>query len=105
MMRALGDDTRRAIVEELRDGPLGVQDLADRLPVTRSAVSQHLKVLHDAGLVEAEAQGTRRYYALAPQGFEVLRDYLNVVWAQALEGFAALAEHREQPDHDTEEPS
>lgn len=83
----LGDETRRAIVEELAHGPLSVGELARRLPVTRPAVSQHLGALKEAGLVADRAEGTRRIYRLDPSGLQLLRSYLDQMWASALEGF------------------
>ena len=83
----LGDRTRRAIVEELAAGPLAVRELADRLPVSRPAVSQHLKVLRDAGLVSERAEGTRRVYRLDEAGVLALRDQLDTFWSRALRGF------------------
>ena len=88
---ALADPTRRALVERLRAGPLAVGELADELPISRPAVSQHLKVLSDAGLLLVEPQGTRRLYRLAPQGLADLRAYLDGLWDDALSGFAARA--------------
>ena len=96
---ALGDETRRSIVDMLAQGPRGVRAIADDLPVSRSAVSQHLKVLKDAGLVHDTAQGTRRIYRLEPTGFEVLRDYLDVMWRRGLEAFAEAAEAQARSDH------
>ncbi|HEY3548629.1 MAG TPA: metalloregulator ArsR/SmtB family transcription factor [Propionicimonas sp.] len=87
---ALADGTRRAIVAYLADGPQPVGELASRLPVTRSAVSQHLKVLKDAGLVTERADGTRRYYRLNPVGLAALRDQLDTYWQRALAGYADL---------------
>ena len=84
---ALGDGTRRAIVEQLASGPLAVRELADRLPVSRPAVSQHLKVLRDAGLVVERAAGTRRIYRLDPAGMAVLREQLDTFWSRALAGY------------------
>jgi DNA-binding transcriptional ArsR family regulator len=89
---ALGDGTRRAIVLMLAAGPLSVGDLAARLPVTRPAVSQHLKVLKDAGLVSEEAAGTRRIYRLDAAGVTALREQLEDFWAQALGGFKNVVE-------------
>jgi DNA-binding transcriptional ArsR family regulator len=91
---ALSDPTRRAIVEALREAPLPVGALARRLPVSRPAVSQHLRVLSDAGLVVAEPSGTRRVYRLAPEGIEALRRWLDRLWDDAL--FAYAAEARQQ---------
>ena len=84
---ALGDPTRRAIFEQLRSGPRSVGELASSLPVSRPAVSQHLRVLSDAGLVAAERDGTRRLYRVAPQGVAELRDYVNAFWDEALAEF------------------
>ena len=89
---ALGDPTRRAIVERLAQGPMPVGELADGLPVSRPAVSQHLKVLRDAGLVTDRKAGTRRVYHLDPTGIAAMRSYLDGFWRQALASFAALAE-------------
>ncbi len=85
---ALADRTRRAIVEYLADGPLPVGEIADRLPVSRPAVSQHLKVLKDAGLVADRAEGTRRIYRLNPPGVAAMRDQLDTFWNRALAGYA-----------------
>jgi DNA-binding transcriptional ArsR family regulator len=84
---ALGDPTRRAIFEQLRGGPRSVGELAGRLPVSRPAVSQHLRVLRDAGLVTDRKEGTRRLYRVAPQGVAELRDYLNGFWNEVLAEF------------------
>jgi DNA-binding transcriptional ArsR family regulator len=86
-LEALGDATRQALIERLRKGPLPVGQLAEGLPVTRPAVSQHLKVLKQAGLVKDEAVGTRRYYQLDPQGFAALREYFDNFWGVALQAF------------------
>ncbi|MFT3912807.1 MAG: metalloregulator ArsR/SmtB family transcription factor [Anaeromyxobacteraceae bacterium] len=92
MLDALGDPTRRAVFERLAGGPLPVGALAAGLPVSRPAVSQHLRVLKDAGLVIDRAEGTRRLYQANPQGLEVLRAYLDRFWDRALQAFAAEAE-------------
>jgi DNA-binding transcriptional ArsR family regulator len=84
---ALADGTRRAIVARLAEGPMAVGDLAAELPVTRSAVSQHLKVLKDAGLVSERAAGTRRIYRLNPVAVAALRDQLDTFWRRALAGY------------------
>ena len=89
---AVADTTRRAILEKLAAGPLPVGELARTLPVSRPAVSQHLKVLKDAGLVLDHAAGTRRLYQLNPTGMEVLRQQLDHFWMQALTTFQQLAE-------------
>jgi DNA-binding transcriptional ArsR family regulator len=91
---ALGDPTRRTIFELLRDGPRSVGELARELPVSRPAVSQHLRVLKRAGLVSDEPNGTRRLYRIDPAGLEALRDYVDSFWTAALAGFAAEAERR-----------
>ncbi len=88
---ALGDRTRQAIVERLAEGPCSVGDLANELPVSRPAVSQHLRVLKDAGLVVDEAVGTRRLYRMNPDGVLAIRVYLDQVWGQALASFEAAA--------------
>jgi DNA-binding transcriptional ArsR family regulator len=89
---ALGDPTRRAIFELLTTRPSAVGELAERLPVSRPAVSQHLKVLKAAGLVVDEAVGTRRLYRVNPDGVAALRDYLDRMWGDALAAFAEAAE-------------
>src|SRR3954451_12673120 len=96
-MDALGDPTRRAIFERLPDGPQGGGEIADGLPVSRPAVSQHLKVLKQAGLVVDRAQGTRRLYQLNPQGIQDLRAYLDQFWNQALASFKEAVEKETQP--------
>jgi DNA-binding transcriptional ArsR family regulator len=89
---ALADSTRRAIVARLAEGPQPVGRLAAGLPMTRSAVSQHLKVLKDAGLVSERAAGTRRIYRLNPAAVAALRDQLDTYWQRALTGYADVAE-------------
>ncbi len=89
---ALGDGTRRAIILALAAGPMSVSDLAAQLPVTRPAVSQHLKVLKQAGLVSEEAVGTRRIYRLDAAGVAALRDQLDAFWDRALTGFRHVVE-------------
>ena len=91
---ALGDPTRRAIFERLADRPRAVGELASELPVSRPAVSQHLKVLKDARLVVDEQAGTRRIYHVDPEGLRVLRGYLDHFWDQALAGFKTAVEQR-----------
>jgi len=91
---ALGDPMRRRIVETLRDGPLPVGTLAERLPVGRPAVSKHLRVLEGAGLVEHRSIGTRNLYALAPGGLAALQQWLVQTWDTTLAAFAnRMAEH------------
>lgn len=91
-MDALTDRTRRAIVERLLNGPLAVGDLARDFPVSRPAISQHLKVLKRAHLVIDRPQGTRRYYELNPAGVEALRQYFERFWSDALAQFKQAAE-------------
>ncbi|MCU1452378.1 MAG: ArsR family transcriptional regulator [Acidimicrobiales bacterium] len=91
-LAALGDGTRRAIVELLAERPRAVGELASVLPVTRPAVSLHLKVLKDARLVRVTPIGTRRVYALDVDGLALLRTYIDRLWAGALDRFAAAAE-------------
>jgi DNA-binding transcriptional ArsR family regulator len=86
---ALGDPTRRAIFQKLADGPLAVNELAGMVPVSRPAVSQHLRVLKDAGLVSDSKSGTRRIYQLNPEGMRLLRLHFDQVWDQAMSGFRA----------------
>jgi DNA-binding transcriptional ArsR family regulator len=88
----LGDPTRRAIFELLARRPSTVGDLARQLPITRSAVSQHLRVLKDGGLVVSKAEGTRRIYRLDPDGMTALRAYLDRVWEGALTAFGKAAQ-------------
>ena len=92
---ALADGTRLAIVARLADGPRAVGKLAAGLPVSRSAVSQHLRILKDAGLVEDIAEGTRRIYRLNPVALAALRDQLDTYWHRALAGYAELTEARD----------
>ncbi len=90
MWNALGDGTRRAIVLRLSEEPMPVGELATLLPVSRSAVSQHLKVLKDAGLVTEQTAGTRRIYHLNESAIQALRDQLDTFWDRALGGFGNL---------------
>jgi DNA-binding transcriptional ArsR family regulator len=89
---ALGDSTRRTIFELLGDGPRSVGDLAGELPVSRPAVSQHLKVLKNAGLVSESRVGTRRVYRVEPEAVAELRTYFDKFWTQALAAFKTAAE-------------
>ena len=95
---ALGDPTRRAVFEVLATGPHPVGGIAAGLPVSRPAVSQHLRVLKEAGLVRDRRHGTRRMYSVDPAGLAVLRDYLERYWDSALEAFerAATEEGKER---------
>jgi DNA-binding transcriptional ArsR family regulator len=95
-LAALGDPTRRAIFEQLADRPRAVGELASELPVSRPAVSQHLKVLKDAGLVIDRPVGTRRIYALDLDGVGALRAYLDEFWTRSLVAFKAAAEHADE---------
>jgi DNA-binding transcriptional ArsR family regulator len=92
---ALGDPTRRLIFERLREGPATVTALAEGLPVSRPAVSQHLKVLKEAGLVREERDGTRRIYEIDPKGLGQLRRWLDQFWDTALDAFRAEVEKDE----------
>jgi DNA-binding transcriptional ArsR family regulator len=98
VLDALGDPTRRALCERLAAGPLPVGRLAEQLPVSRPAVSQHLKVLKQAGLVTDRAVGTRRLYALDPAGLAGLRSWLDRVWSDALTAFKTAAEQPVQEE-------
>ncbi|MCD2188123.1 ArsR/SmtB family transcription factor [Actinomycetospora soli] len=99
----MGDPSRRAIFELLARQPCSVQELANRLPISRPAVSQHLKLLHDGGLVTRTAQGTRRIYRLNPDGVAALRAWFDGVWSDALIAFAKTADaapYGPRPDPD-----
>lgn len=96
-LTALGDPTRRAIFERLGRGPCAVGELATELPVSRPAVSQHLKVLKEAGLVVDEAVGTRRIYRMNPAALSTLRDYFQQFWTYAMVAFKDAAEGEDQP--------
>jgi DNA-binding transcriptional ArsR family regulator len=98
---ALGDGTRLAIVARLAETPQSVGKLAAGLPVSRSAVSQHLKILKDARLVEDVAEGTRRIYRLNPVALAALRDQLDTYWQRALAGYAVVAEARDVADRES----
>ena len=89
---ALSDPTRRAVFERLTTKPSSVGALASDMPVSRPAVSQHLKVLASAGLVTVKAEGTRRIYAADPEALCALRDWLDTMWDQALQAFVEAAE-------------
>ena len=89
---ALYDPTRRAVLERLRDGPRPVGEIARGLPVTRPAVSQHLRVLKEAGLVADRSEGTRRIYYIDPKGLGAMRAWLDQFWDSALAAFAAEVE-------------
>ena len=87
MLTALGDPTRQAIFDRLSDGPLAVGELAAVLPVSRPAVSQHLRVLRDVGLVVDRPDGTRRLYQVDPAGLAILRAHLELFWERSLAAF------------------
>jgi DNA-binding transcriptional ArsR family regulator len=93
---ALADPTRRRVFEKLSSGPKSVGEIARGLPVSRPAVSQHLRVLKDAGLVADRAEGTRRVYAIDPQGLGALRKWLDQFWDVALQAFADEVERSEK---------
>jgi DNA-binding transcriptional ArsR family regulator len=91
-LRALGDTTRQAILERLLNGPLPVGKLAEDFPISRPAISQHLRVLQDAKLVLHRSLGTRRLYQLNPEGFDLLREYFERFWTHALAEFKKKVE-------------
>lgn len=95
---ALADPTRRLVFERLEQGPMAVGDLAHGLPVSRPAVSQHLKVLKDAGLVTDQAEGARRVYQIDPRGLGEMRAWLDRFWDVALEAFKAEVERDDVAD-------
>jgi DNA-binding transcriptional ArsR family regulator len=92
---ALADEHRRAILVMLRNGDRAVQELADELPISRPAVSRHLRLLKQAGLVTEEAIGTRHLYRLRDEGVEAIRHYLEAVWGEAATRFRIVAENVE----------
>ncbi|HET7762692.1 MAG TPA: metalloregulator ArsR/SmtB family transcription factor [Phycicoccus sp.] len=89
---ALGDPTRRAVLELLRGGERSVREITDDTEVSQPAVSQHLRVLRDAGLVAARPEGTRRLYSVRPDGLSALRAWVDGFWDDALSAFAAHVE-------------
>ena len=93
-LAALADPTRRAVFETVAARPRPVGEIADELPVTRPAVSQHLQVLERAGLVRGKAAGNRRVYRVDPRGLADLRSYVDSFWDQALEAYKQTAESR-----------
>ena len=99
---ALGDATRMAIFQKLSGGPMAVNELARMLPVSRPAVSQHLRVLKDAGLVTGTKAGTRRLYQLDPEGVARLRAHFDHMWTKAMSAFQAAAEQpvKQEPTGD-----
>ena len=96
-LAALADPTRRRVFEQLRSGPKAVGRIAKGMPVSRPAVSQHLKVLKEAGLVREERDGARRIYAIDPKGLGVLRRWLDQFWDDALDAFQAAVESLPPP--------
>jgi DNA-binding transcriptional ArsR family regulator len=98
---ALGDATRMAIFQKLANGPMAVHELAGKLPVSRPAVSQHLRVLKEAGLVSDTKAGTRRVYQLNPEGIALLRAHFDQVWEKAMRAFEkAVEEPKTGEPHD-----
>jgi DNA-binding transcriptional ArsR family regulator len=97
-LAALADPTRRTVFETLRQGPRSVGDLAGGLPVSRPAVSQHLRVLKHAGLVRERRAGTRNFYSVDGDGLAELRDYFEGFWDEALAAFKEAAEREEGED-------
>ena len=95
VLDALGDKTRRSILERLAGGPIAVGALADQLPISRPAVSQHLRVLKDAQLVVESVAGTRRLYRINQVGLMAVREYLDRFWVQTLAGFKEIVERQE----------
>jgi DNA-binding transcriptional ArsR family regulator len=102
-LTALADPTRRQVFERLRDGPKPVGEIAARLPVSRPAVSQHLKALREAGLVADRAEGTRRIYYIDPKGLGALRAWLDQFWDGALSAFAEEVDRQISQDQLSEE--
>jgi DNA-binding transcriptional ArsR family regulator len=98
VIAALADPTRREVFERLRSGPLAVGEIAAALPVSRPAVSQHLRVLKEAGLVTERKDGTRRLYRVDPTGVAALRDYFDGFWTDALAAFKAAAEAEQKEE-------
>jgi DNA-binding transcriptional ArsR family regulator len=90
---ALADQHRRAILELLHDGARSVREIADEMPITRPAVSRHLRLLKEAGLVTSSAEGTRRLYQLHDHGIDAVRTYLEQVWGEAAARFRSLTEN------------
>jgi DNA-binding transcriptional ArsR family regulator len=97
-LEALGDATRRAIFERLARGPRSVAEIAEGLPVSRPAVSQHLKVLKAARLVRARTEGTRNYYEVDAAGLEAIRKWLDKFWDRALDAFKEAAERAQKEE-------
>jgi DNA-binding transcriptional ArsR family regulator len=102
VLDALGDPSRRAILDKLATGPVAVGVLADQLPISRPAVSQHLRVLKKAGLVVESVAGTRRLYRIDRAGLMVVRDYFDRFWESTLDNFAILAAAEDMNDNSDE---
>ncbi|HKV18164.1 MAG TPA: metalloregulator ArsR/SmtB family transcription factor [Mycobacterium sp.] len=100
VLDSLADSTRRDVLDLVRRKPSSVQEIADQLPISRPAVSQHLKILKDAGVVTSVPVGTRRVYTVTTDGFEVLRQWLDVMWRDALSAFAAFADSQPEDSGD-----
>lgn len=98
VFEALGDSTRRSVLEQLTAGPAPVGVLAARLPISRPAVSQHLRILKEAELVSEEIVGTRHLYRINRSGLQAVHDYVDRFWAATLDNFAALAERQAAAD-------
>lgn len=98
VLDALGDATRRAIVEMLAIGPASVQSIADRLPISRPAVSRHLRLLKEAELVADDADGARRIYRIRPDGVDAVRSYFEQLWGDAATRFRLVAENLDDAD-------
>ena len=103
-LEALSDPTRMTIFEQLANGPMAVNELAGTLPVSRPAVTQHLRILKDAGLVTDSRAGTRRLYQLSPEGIARLRAHFDQVWDRALNAFQAAAETPKKEKHHGKDP-
>jgi DNA-binding transcriptional ArsR family regulator len=99
-LAALADPMRRQVFERLKDGPKAVGVIAEGLPVSRPAVSQHLKVLREAGLVDDRAEGTRRVYHIDPKGLASVRAWLDQFWDQALAAFVAEVDNQINQERD-----
>jgi len=97
LLDAIAEPTRRSIVERLVTEPSSVSDIARAMPISRSAVSQHLKVLKSVGLVHDRAEGTRRIYHVDPDALELIRSYFDSFWKRSLVAFRDTVEHKEQP--------
>ena len=96
-LSAISDPTRFAILRTLASHPLPVSELADSFPISRPAISQHLRILSDAGLVSARKQGTQRIYAVDPAGLKALKDHFDQFWETVLSEFQTAAETKGQP--------